>query len=114
MHREVERNQLGPRHPRIFDVGSRRVDARHLVTITSQPGGWRRQPERLTPQVVGRNQQDLHQSMIMKPASDFHGGRVNPQVATTTATAADTRFFGHPVGLATLFFTEMWERFSYY
>ena len=27
---------------------------------------------------------------------------------------ADTRFFGHPVGLATLFFTEMWERFSYY
>jgi POT family proton-dependent oligopeptide transporter len=23
-------------------------------------------------------------------------------------------FFGHPVGLATLFFTEMWERFSYY
>ncbi len=26
----------------------------------------------------------------------------------------DTRFFGHPVGLTTLFFTEMWERFSYY
>jgi POT family proton-dependent oligopeptide transporter len=24
------------------------------------------------------------------------------------------RFFGHPVGLSTLFFTEMWERFSYY
>ena len=23
-------------------------------------------------------------------------------------------FFGHPPGLATLFFTEMWERFSYY
>ena len=27
---------------------------------------------------------------------------------------ADTHFFGHPAGLATLFFTEMWERFSYY
>jgi proton-dependent oligopeptide transporter, POT family len=27
---------------------------------------------------------------------------------------SDTRFFGHPRGLATLFFTEMWERFSYY
>jgi POT family proton-dependent oligopeptide transporter len=26
----------------------------------------------------------------------------------------DTRFYGHPRGLATLFFTEMWERFSYY
>jgi len=28
---------------------------------------------------------------------------------------ADQRtFFGHPIGLSTLFFTEMWERFSYY
>ena len=26
----------------------------------------------------------------------------------------DTSFFGHPRGLQTLFFTEMWERFSYY
>jgi POT family proton-dependent oligopeptide transporter len=30
------------------------------------------------------------------------------------AIRADTSFFGHPRGLATLFFTEMWERFSYY
>jgi POT family proton-dependent oligopeptide transporter len=28
--------------------------------------------------------------------------------------APDTGFFGHPRGLSTLFFTEMWERFSYY
>ncbi|RJQ78229.1 MFS transporter [Pseudonocardiaceae bacterium YIM PH 21723] len=26
----------------------------------------------------------------------------------------DRQFFGHPGGLSTLFFTEMWERFSYY
>lgn len=26
----------------------------------------------------------------------------------------DTAFFGQPRGLSTLFFTEMWERFSYY
>jgi POT family proton-dependent oligopeptide transporter len=26
----------------------------------------------------------------------------------------DKAFFGHPAGLSTLFFTEMWERFSYY
>ncbi len=26
----------------------------------------------------------------------------------------DTAFFGHPRGLSTLFFTELWERFSYY
>src|SRR5215471_19062955 len=30
------------------------------------------------------------------------------------ATRADRSFFGHPRALATLFFTEMWERFSYY
>jgi POT family proton-dependent oligopeptide transporter len=30
------------------------------------------------------------------------------------AAAEDKAFFGHPRGLATLFMTEMWERFSYY
>jgi proton-dependent oligopeptide transporter, POT family len=30
------------------------------------------------------------------------------------ATLTDRAFFGHPTGLSTLFFTEMWERFSYY
>jgi proton-dependent oligopeptide transporter, POT family len=36
-----------------------------------------------------------------------------PQTEISPETT-DTRFFGHPRGLATLFFTEMWERFSYY
>ena len=42
------------------------------------------------------------------------------QVATDAAPAGlerwtgDKSFFGHPSGLSTLFFTEMWERFSYY
>ena len=30
------------------------------------------------------------------------------------AASRDTSFFGHPHGLSTLFFTELWERFSYY
>jgi POT family proton-dependent oligopeptide transporter len=30
------------------------------------------------------------------------------------AVSIDDSFFGHPRGLSTLFFTEMWERFSYY
>ena len=30
------------------------------------------------------------------------------------STAQPTGFLGHPRGLMTLFFTEMWERFSYY
>jgi len=38
------------------------------------------------------------------------------QVLHTAAGAAalDRSFFGHPRGLSVLFFTEMWERFSYY
>ena len=36
-------------------------------------------------------------------------------MSTSQATPAESRgFFGHPIGLSTLFFTEMWERFSYY
>jgi POT family proton-dependent oligopeptide transporter len=34
--------------------------------------------------------------------------------ARIQAEAYDRGFFGHPRGLSTLFFTEMWERFSYY
>ena len=37
---------------------------------------------------------------------------MNSDVATTAR--APGEFVGHPRGLATLFFTEMWERFSYY
>jgi POT family proton-dependent oligopeptide transporter len=33
---------------------------------------------------------------------------------TIESVRSDTSFFGHPRGLATLFFVEMWERFSYY
>ena len=29
-------------------------------------------------------------------------------------TTSDSRFTGHPAGLSALFFTELWERFSYY
>ncbi len=34
--------------------------------------------------------------------------------APRTATPGASGWFGHPNGLSTLFFTEMWERFSYY
>jgi POT family proton-dependent oligopeptide transporter len=42
---------------------------------------------------------------IADPATGTHAGGV---------TVAPGGFFGHPAGLSTLFFTEMWERFSYY
>jgi proton-dependent oligopeptide transporter, POT family len=33
---------------------------------------------------------------------------------TAIAPGSGAELFGHPRGLATLFFTEMWERFTYY
>ena len=33
---------------------------------------------------------------------------------TDTTSPQNKDFFGHPGGLSTLFFTEMWERMSYY
>src|SRR5258708_37202365 len=45
--------------------------------------------------------------------SDHSPTPMEPTLATTPI-QTDTRFFGHPRGLATLFFTEMWERYSYY
>ncbi len=37
-----------------------------------------------------------------------------PTATGNDASRWDKSFFGHPLGLSTLFFTEMWERFSYY
>src|ERR1041385_6246872 len=40
---------------------------------------------------------------------------LNTMSTAQDATASHSHsFFGHPSGLSTLFFTEMWERFSYY
>ena len=33
---------------------------------------------------------------------------------TNQTTTQNKTFFGHPIGLFVLFFTELWERFSYY
>jgi len=46
--------------------------------------------------------------MAMNPSAPSSGSAASP------ANAPSTGFFGHPRGLSTLFFTEMWERFSYY
>ena len=35
-------------------------------------------------------------------------------MTASSVNPADRQFFGHPRGLSTLFFTEMWERFSFY
>ena len=52
--------------------------------------------------------------MTKDARTEFAGGPANLSPAAGTAAPDSTGFFGHPRGLATLFFTEMWERFSYY
>jgi POT family proton-dependent oligopeptide transporter len=53
-------------------------------------------------------------------SSDRPGGPLadpladHPRPAPGAFGALERGFFGHPRGLSTLFFTEMWERFSYY
>ena len=39
---------------------------------------------------------------------------INGSATSSSSSEVDRGFFGHPRGLSTLFFTEMWERFSYY
>jgi proton-dependent oligopeptide transporter, POT family len=57
---------------------------------------------------------------VSAPVTDRPPGRRGPQEAGVASDSPppvqtlDRGFFGHPRGLATLFFTEMWERFSYY
>ena len=55
--------------------------------------------------------------MPKDPVSEFaqeEAARAAREPASGAPPPADRQWFGHPRGLATLFFTEMWERFSYY
>lgn len=48
------------------------------------------------------------------PASTIAGGEVGTPPPAGAGLPEGPTFMGHPRGLSTLFFTEMWERFSYY
>ena len=46
--------------------------------------------------------------------STHTGQDLSTEQASRGPSDQDKGFYGHPRGLATLFFTEMWERFSFY
>lgn len=52
--------------------------------------------------------------MVKDPASEIQDFSDDPNRRKGGVHPSDRSWFGHPRGLATLFFTEMWERFSYY
>jgi POT family proton-dependent oligopeptide transporter len=49
-----------------------------------------------------------------KGTSGARGGAAGAAPSSSAPRASQKQWFGHPRGLGTLFFTEMWERFSYY
>src|SRR5438876_9701498 len=53
----------------------------------------------------------MHNHCILRTSMAVPQSQV---VAADDAAARDRAFFRHPRGLSTLFFTEMWERLSYY
>src|SRR5512134_3247943 len=76
-----------------------------------------RPPARRPPEVVGRDEQDHTALWHGSGRTARFGRRVRCHIccnAMNAPVAHDRAFFGHPRGLSTLFFTEMWERFSYY
>src|SRR5690606_15255339 len=67
--------------------------------------------------LAGARQHGSHSGAIAAPrAGHLQESLTMADSMSTTVVAGDTSraFFGHPRGLATLFFTEMWERFTYY
>ena len=52
-------------------------------------------------------------SKLSEPDAD-RAGTVESQISVSDTVRTQKTFLGHPVGLFVLFFTEMWERFSYY
>jgi len=52
--------------------------------------------------------------MTKDPNTEFASPHATTIEPARAAAASDAQWFGHPRGLSTLFFTEMWERFSYY
>src|SRR6266850_6130748 len=75
--------------------------ARSQAAADANPNGWRPMSYVLIRSALRTTTQSLYSSGDMA-------------VAAVAASQHDRSFFGHPRGLATLFFTEMWERFSYY
>src|SRR5580704_1187055 len=60
MHRQINRNQSSRANHALIQFLPRQVEARHLMPAPPQPSRWRHHPKRLPPQLIRRNQYDLH------------------------------------------------------
>ena len=105
VHRKKECDRYRPPHDVFAEPLLRQVGADDIDASRPERGRGRREPEGLSPEVIRGDEQN-HTGIV---ARDCH------MLYAMNAPGVDDRgFFGHPRGLSTLFFTEMWERFSYY
>src|SRR5690349_4714115 len=70
------------------------------------PNGWRP----ISYVLISSARMNVHQTLYSSGVMAVPARRVE----SAAPIEHDRAFFGHPRGLSTLFFTEMWERFSYY
>ena len=66
VHRKMEGNQIGVERRRTKRLAGQ-VDRRDVNARLAQPGGWRRQPERLSPELVGGDQGHPHRGVARRP-----------------------------------------------
>ncbi len=60
MHRKVKRHEIGLLDWSLLERLDRQIQALDLDPRLAKKRGGRRQPERLAPQFIGRDQEDLH------------------------------------------------------
>src|SRR6185295_13300693 len=106
VHRQMKAYQLRTDQALWTQLLFRRVDAGDRPSVSAEPRRSRRQAERLPSHLVSADQ---------KRAAHVHNHCIlRAMPVAVDARPYDHAFFGHPRGLSVLFFTEMWERFSYY
>src|SRR5262249_23168309 len=109
VHRQMEADEIRRCQSPGRDLLLRGVDRSHVPAVGAQPRRGRRNAERLPSHFVGADEERA----AHRPAKHCILPPIMA-VGAVDARAYDASFFGHPRGLSTLFFTEMWERFSYY
>ncbi len=102
--RETEGPEQGSRQE---ETDERRL-TQHVEEVRGAEG--REEDQRQGPEKRG----SLHAPIMRDPGSLVASRRPPMASGSRTAAPAGREWFGHPRGLSTLFFTEMWERFSYY
>src|SRR5262249_6098368 len=120
VHLEMNPDEGGRRQFCVVDRRPTRIHRDDIGSRATQPRGRRREAKRLAPELVCGQKKNPHSFSLPAHIRRYpYAMTALPAVAAPMpeplepAPPHDRAFFGHPRGLSTLFFTEMWERFSF-